>query len=419
MKVLLLGLMLAATPGFALDPERREVTVISGRLWEGHKFTEMFLPSNAQVLSVMAGQDSAISFVRTQEYYWPLSRQVYVDFESQRDPLSGRLRIEQDGRMIAEVEQAPFAIDYPQGAVNGNGRLLWGEEAEAAHIAYLRSETEFNRAFVQAQRARTAYEQALLDAARAGSTEPIPPPAPLPQPSMRLVTKPAPGYRIAVEPGEYRISLVGEGGVLPGTERTLRVIAVESQSALVADIIPEERWTRPLPANSDASRIYARAGSTFYMTLAEATRFREADYLAVVSPQATASADRDLWVRRQPSEFDTVLLSHAAGSETLARAGFKVDQTSSSGFGYTVRPARDGETVDIDAFAITVPNDRAGRLQLAVTQAGFTREVVAVGQRNGLLSLLLALIPLLAFLGYGLISHMRRGGRASGADVEP
>jgi hypothetical protein len=124
MKILLLGLMLAATPGFALDPERREVTVIGGRLWEGQKFTEVFLPSNAQVLSVIAGQDSAISFVRTQDYYWPLSRQVYVDFESQRDRLSGRLRIQQDGRIIADVEQAPFAIDYPQGAIDGNGRLL-------------------------------------------------------------------------------------------------------------------------------------------------------------------------------------------------------------------------------------------------------------------------------------------------------
>jgi hypothetical protein len=408
MKTLIFGLLLAASPALALDPERREVTVISGRLWEGFQYTEMFLPSNAPVLSVMAGQDSAISFVRTQEYYWPLSRQVYVDFESQREAVSGLLRIEQNGETLAEVAEQAFSIEYPDGAVNGNGRLLWADDAEAAYAAYRQSEIDFNRQFVEAQRAQTAFEQALLDAARAGSTDPIPPPPALPEPSLRLVTKPVPGFRISLEPGDYRISLLSNGQIQPGTERALRVIPVDGLSGLVADVVPEERWTRPFPSNSQAARIYARAGSTFYMTLAEATRFREADYLAVVSPQTTASADRELWVRRKPSDFGEMQLLHGAGTETLVRTGFKVEQTSSSGFGYTVRPAQDGETADMDAFAVAVPSDGMGRLKLEVPNAGFVRELVAVGVRNGPLSFLLALLPVLAFLGLGLMSRRRR-----------
>lgn len=410
MKSALFALLLAAGPALALDPERREVTVISGRVWEGHQFTEMFLPSTAPVLSVMAGQDSAISFVRTQEYYWPLSRQVYVDFESQRDPVAGLLRIERDGRIVAEIAEAPYSIEYPEGAVNGNGRLLWGDEARAAHAAYRRSETDFNRAFVEAQRAQTAYEQALLEAAHAGSTEPIPPPPPLPKPSLRLVTKPVPGYRIALDPGEYRISLVHDGKVIADTARALHVIAIEGLSGLVADILPEERWTRPLPSNSEAARIYARAGSTFYVTLAEATRFREADYLAVVSPQARALAGRDVWVRRKPSDIGELQLAQGPDVQAVARAGFKVEQTSSSGFGYTVRPAAQGETADLDGFAVTVPVDATGRLYLSRPEGGFSREVVPVGVRHGLVSLLLALVPVLAFLGVGL---MRRGRRTA------
>lgn len=408
MKALLVGLLLAATPVLALDPERREVTVISGRVWEGYHYTEMFLPSNAPVLSVMAGEDSAISFVRTQEYYWPLSRQVYVDFESQRDAVSGLLRIEQNGQTVAEVAEEPFSIEYSEGAVNGNGRLLWGNAAEAGYAGYRQSEMDFNRQFVEAQRAQTAYEQALLDAARVGSTDPITAPPPLPEPSLRLVTEPVSGFRIDLEPGFYQISLLDDGKVLPGTERDLRVITVDGLSGLVADVLPEERWTRPFPSNSQAVRIYARMGSTFYMTLAEATRFREADYLAVVSPQTPGLADREIWVRRRPSDLGEVLLSRDAGTETLVRTGFKVEQTSSSGFGYKVRPALEGETADIDAFAVAVPTDGIGRLQLAAPDGGFRREVVAVGVRNGPLSFLLALVPVLAFLGLGLMSRRRR-----------
>lgn len=406
-RLVLVLLLLAAPPAFALDPERREVTVINGRVWEGFQYTEMFLPSDAPVFSVMAGQDSAISFVRTQEYYWPLSRQVYVDFESQRDPVSGLLRIEQNGQKIAEVTEQVFSIEYPEGAVNGNGRLLWGEEAEQGYAAYRQSEIKFNRQLVEAQRAQTAYERALLEAARAGSKDPIPPPPPLPKSSLRLVTPPMPGFRIALDPGDYQMALLSGGTVLPGTNHALRVIAVEGLTGLVADILPEERWTRPLPSNEREARIYVRAGSTFYLTLAEATRFREADYLSVVSPQATASADRDLWVRRKPSNIAEATLSHGDGSKPLVRTNFKVEQTSSSGFGYTVRPALSGETPDIEAFAVTVPRDGSARLRIA-TDGGFDRDVVAVGSRNGLLAALLALVPILGFAGMDLIARRRR-----------
>jgi len=410
MKRLIPALIFLAAPAFALDPERREVTVISGRVWEGYQYTEIFLPSEAPVLSVMAGQDSALSFVRTQEYYWPLSRQVYVDFERQRDPVSGLLRIEQNGQTIAEVSEQVFSIEYPEGAVNGNGRVLWGEEAEQAYAAYRQSEIDFNSKFVEAQRAQTAYERDLLEAARAGSKDSIPPPPPLPKPSLRLVTPPMSGFRIALDPGDYRMGLLNDGVVLPGTGRDLRVIASEGLTGLVADILPEERWTRPLPSNSPASRIYARTGSTFYLTLAEATRFREADYLAVVSPQATVSVEREFWVRRKPSDIAQGRLLQSAGSEPLVRTGFKVEQTSSSGFGYTVRPALHGETPDLEAFAIKVPSEGPTRMRMTVGGGSFDRDVVAVGARNGPLAALMALFPILAFACIGLMMRRRRIG---------
>jgi len=405
MRALLLWLLLAS-PALALDPERREVVVVSGRVWDGFQFTEMFLPSDRAEMTLMAGEDSVITFVRTQEYYWPLSRQVYVDFERQKEGVAGKLQIEQDGRVVSEIEPLPYVIEYPQGAVNGNGRLLWGDAALAAHAAYVQEERDFNRRFVEAQRAEAAYERALLDAARAGSTDPVEAPAAPPKPSLRLVTQPAAGFRVALAPGAYRMSLLSDGRVVPGTERGLQVIAAEGSAALVADILPEERWTRPLPSNSTASRIYARAGSTFYLTLAEASRFRETDYLAVVSPQASPVPGRDIWVRRRSSEVQTLETTADGGS--LGRDSFKVEQTSSSGFGYTVRPVRPGETADIEAFAVLVP-EGPGRLVIESPAAGFTREVIAVGDRNSMVALLSALLPI---LGFG-VSHLFRR-RAAG-----
>lgn len=399
---LLIGLVLLASPAFALDPERREATVISGRLWDGFRYVEMFLPSDNPVLTVMAGRDSAISFVRTQEYYWPLSRQVYVDFERQRDPINGVLRIEQNGTIIAEVAEEPYAILYPEGAVNGNGSLLWGADAEQGYADYQQSEREFNRRFVEAQRAQTAYERKLLEAARIGSREVVPEPPPVPEPSLRLITRPASGLRIDLEPGDYWISLVADGAEVPGTERQLRVIPAEDRPSIVADILPEERWTRPLVSNSEAARIYAKAGSTLYVTLAEASRFAERDYLSVVSPQALASPSREIWVRRKPAEAPELELRGAADGRTIARSDFKVEQTNSSGFGYVVRPAREGESPDIQAFQIAVPVEGRERLEFGLPDADFRRQVVIVSDRSTALSLLFAFLPLAAFAGIRL-----------------
>lgn len=156
------------------------------------------------------------------------------------------------------------------------------------------------------------------------------------------------------------------------------------------------------------ARIYARAGSVFYLTLAEGTRFRESDYRAVLTPQAPASANRDLWVRRRPSDMATLMLSGKAGAVPRARTAFKVEQTQSSGFGYAVRPAHDGETAEMEAFAVTVPAAGAGRLQIDIPEVGFTREVVVVGARSDAISCLMALVPVLAFLGIRLALHRRR-----------
>jgi hypothetical protein len=389
----------------ALEPERRDVVVVSGRIWDGYAYRESFLPSTAPELSLLDDRESAIAFVRTQEYYWPLSRQVYVDLERQRDEVEGVLRITRDGKTVAEITPSIYAIVYPRGAVNGDGSLVWGADADKAYVDYQAGEREFSRRFVEAQRANSEYERKLLEAAaarnRGEKVEPPVAPEPVPQPSLRLVTKPVPGYRILLPAGDYRMELDVDGTPVSATRRALRVVASAGSRTLVADIVPEARWTRPIASNSSAARVFAKAGSTFYVTLAEADRYDEAAYLPIINPQADPVAGRLMWVRRKPAELDSISTAwtgteHAA----LAREGFKVEQTSGTGYGYRVRSAEAGEKSDLDAFAVTVPGESSvtrGTLR-AEHQDLFVREVVVVHARNSNLSLALAVVPIVVWL---------------------
>lgn len=408
------ALLAAGFPARALEPEQREVVVISARVWEGYEYREIFVPSTEPEMTLMAGRASAVSFVRTLEYYWPLSRQVYVDFERQRDLLEGQLVIRRSGQEVAREVLRPFSIVYPEGAANGNGQLVWGEEAERIHTEYQEGERRFAREFAAAQRAHADYERRLLEsgAQRKPGERPewIAPPPPLPEPSLRLVTKPTPALRIDLPPGDYSILLEHDGKPVAGTERRLRVIGSAGSETLVADIVPEERWTRPLTSNIGEARIFARPGAVFYMTLAEASRFDEADYLPVVSPQAEPVVGRSLWIKRRPSNIQHGSVSwNGAASSDFSRQPLKVEQTRGSGFGYRVRVAREGERPDLDAFTIDVPSDRSvtrGSV-IAIPRDGppFMREVVVVHARRAGTAVGFAMLPL---VGYFLFFALRR-----------
>lgn len=405
--VLIFAVLLSVGQVAALEPDRREVTVVKARVWDGYRYVETFLPSTANQLTLLSGEDSAITFVRTEEYYWPLSRQVYVDFDKLQDPVDGTLRIEREGTIVAELSNQDYSIVYPDGAVNGNGSLLWGREADEAFAAYEQRERDLSVRFVEAQRAQALYQRALLQAgarhSAGGTVETIPPPQPLPESSLRLVTKPTAALCVSLKPGRYTIALWRDGRKVAGTERSLRVVDAAARSSVVADIVPEERWTRPLATNSAAARIFARPGTTFYLTLSEASRFDEAEYLPVVSPQAAVVQGRDMWVRRKPLAVDAVSLDVGGTVTSLPLDRLKVEQTQGAAFGYRVRLARAGETPDLSAFAVSVPADGGGsRMEISLPDETFQREIVIVHQRRTTLGLVLCLFPLAAAVAFAI-----------------
>ncbi|MDQ0315897.1 hypothetical protein [Amorphus orientalis] len=416
---LFLSAMLSSHPVTALEPERREVVVVHARVWNGQGYEEVYVPSDKVDIQLLSGAASALAFVRTLEYYWPLSRRSYVDFEKQRETIEGTLLITRDGEKVAEIRPQSYSILYPEGARNGDASLIWGAEAEAARTEHLEAQRDFRRRFVEAQRAHRDYERRLVKSGadrKPGETaEAIPPPPPIPEPSMRLVTEPRVGYRVDLRAGTYRMELRADGRTVPGTSKTLRVVQAEGRAGLVADVVPEERWTRPLAANTEEMRIFARPGTTFYLTLANAERFEEDEYKPVVSPQAKVVPGREMWVRRSQADEDALSLVWADGdTSALERKGFKVDQTRGTGFGYVVRTAAEGESPDLRAFAVEVPDEpslQRGTLSRP-EQPDFRRDIVAVHPRNEMLGLILAFAPVAVFalwrFGRGWSAHRKR-----------
>jgi hypothetical protein len=391
-----------AAPALALEPERREAIVTHNRVWDGHAYKENFVPSTAGELFLMSDVANAVNFVRTQEYYWPLARQTYVALDRQHDEVAGSLVIRDSQGVVSEVEREPFSIVYPEGAVRGRGELVWGAAAAQAYAEFREQEQEFVSRLAAAQRERTAYETALREAAsarlRGEGVQEVPPPPQAPEPLLRLVTQPQSAFRVELPPGRYEAHLVENGTEVAGTRTALQVIDDAGSTTTVLDIVPEERWTRPIQSNRPEDRIYVRPGARFFVTAHEASRYREADYVRVVTPQGSAPRDREIWVRRSPSEARQMHVGWdgEAGGADVPLTALKVDQTGGSSFGYRVRTAEPGDLADLSAFPVRAPENglpREGSLRIETVGGSVEREIVVVGQRNGPLAWSLALLP--------------------------
>jgi hypothetical protein len=415
--LLALAALLAATPAAAIEPEMREVVVTHNRVWDGYAYKENFVPSAVDEMFLMANAANAVNFVRTQEYYWPLSRQTYVAFEKQYDDVPGMLVIRDAAGTVIEIERQPFSILYPQGAVHGQGELLWGEDAEAGYAAFREEERAFVRALTSSRQANTAYEAALREAAsarlRGEGVQEVPPPPERPEPFLKLVTEPQPAFRVDLPAGRYDAVLVENGEEVAGTRKILEVIDVDGSEVAVLDIVPEERWTRPIQSNRAEERIYVRPGARFFVTVHDANRYAESDYVKVVSPQGAAPHDREIWVRRKPSAADALRVDWTgAGGADVPRTELKVVQTQGSNFGYVVREAAPDEISDLSGFPVDVPDGGANEGRLSVVGAGdpLPREIVVVQPRRAEIVWPLALVPALAGLAIAWRNWSRRRG---------
>lgn len=414
LSILAIVAVFSGTTAGAIEPERREVIVTHNRVWDGFAYHENFVPSDHEEMLLLSGKDNAVTFVRTQEYYWPLARQKYVAFDTQREEIVGTLRISQDEKIVEELEAAPYVVLYPEGAVNGNAELIWGGAAAQAHRDYRQEERDFIREFAKSQREQSRYNEALKQAGIArlagkGVQEVIAPPSPS-EPGLKLVTEPRVAFRVALVAGKYQAEIIQNGSVIPGTQKSIRVIESTAREVLIAEVIPEERWTRPIPANTRADKIYTTPGTQFYITLAHASGFNEADYIGLIRPQGVSVGGRNIWVRRRAADHEKLQLrwDTTAVAQIKLRSPIKVDQTQGAEFGYVVRPAEEDERPDIQAFTITVPeagNVRRGSLFISEDGYVFNREIIVVQPGNNLLTWLLAAGPVL--FGMGLLWRRR------------
>lgn len=422
-------LALAAVPARAVEPETQEGIILRNTVSDGYRYVDNFVPSTTGAFTLLADRDNIVTLVQTLEYYWPLSRQIYASLDTLRRPVEGKLRISRDGKVVMELAAEPLVIISPDGIDRPGGRVLTGEEALAEYARFQAAIRQHHQAVTAASQDRARYEVDLRAAAIARIKGEVAPPLRPPladPPSLRLnVSEPVRGYRVRLAEGRYQLAAIDYGSIVEGSERDVLVVAGEVQSAVVLDIVPEERWTRVLMSNSAADDIHAAPGRTFYVALQRADRFDHQQHEQLVNPQALGVAGRQVWVRRAPAIDQRLEWSVDGRSwQRLVLADYRVRQTRGSDLGYAIEPAAAGETAEISAYAVAIPADAAGGvIQLRIVGAetgvavpGSQRRIHVVVAVPPIKLYALATLPLA--IGVGMFFYRRRGRRRAGGDAD-
>ena len=414
----LLFMALLAAPAAAIEPQTEEAVVLRNRIYDGHDYKDNFVPSTIDDVYLVDGHDNAVWIIQTLEYYWPLSRQLYVAFDKLNHPLEGTVRITQDGKSVADVGLEDYVVVYPEGTLAGGGRIVWGDEAAAELLHYNAAMTDYSRAVNAAQADRVRYERELKDAAMR-TVQGLPkvdvaPPMAVPEPVKLFVTNVDRAYRVNLPPGVYMMDFYQDSLRVVGASKTLRVISPASSSAVTMDVIPEERWTRLLAANTVRDRIFTAPGKAFYVTLNHSDLFDDRDYLRLVSPQGYGEAGRERWVRREPATDADLEFDAGDGAwQRLALTGYKVRQTQGESLGYVIDPAGPDEMPDLSSYAVHVAGGVAAsppRLRIVDKNTGAVlgeRLVLVVSPSNPWLLWSAALLPLLAGAGIKVARAVR------------
>lgn len=432
---------LAALPGplFAQVPVRQEQFIYSILAFNGKDYAGTFARRDADTIYLMADVDNFITARNTLVYFWPLSQDWKTDSSVLNVAFEGTLELFRP-RRGSEPERVP-ATAYTYFNVQGEYELNWqvakGAEADKAWARYQGIVDAYWQRVQKYYEQRAAYEQSLnqltttitrrrdqgqdvtaLVEVLKGLTAPAEPEYP-----RDYIVPPVPvsqAFILNLPVGEYEIRFLSKDGrIMEASERKVVVFEKRRAEGVGLEVIPGDKWTRPVESKTPASVLYVDGSADLYLRPFFEQEYNDLYYEKMVRNDAMGNPNLMKWVRiQQVPKAGIEVRRPGAEAQMVREAPFYVEQIKGSALGYTIVPfdpegAHKGNEPSLQAFH--VPLDRGQKiLRLRVFDkegkalAGGERQIRVVSPSGlSILLLALALLPL-AVMAAVLAARSRR-----------
>jgi hypothetical protein len=428
--VITLLFVLAAAPLFTDVPVRREEFIYSILAFNGRDYSGTFCRQDADTIYLIADVDNFITTRKTFVYFWPITGDYKTDTSSFNEPQEGSLELynRRKGMTAETVTSQRYTYFNVQGEYELNWQVVKQEEADRAWEHYTSLVDAYWEDVSKYQQEKMLYELLLSELSKqigelraAGKDmsalveklKGLAPPQE-PQPPADYIVPPVPvqqAFIINLPEGEYSIRfLTPDGSVMEGSEKKIVTFAEKRTEGVAFEVIPADKWTRPVESNTPSSVLYVDGSSDLYLRPFFQLEYNDLYYEKLIKNDSLGNPNLYKWARIQQVPGAGIELTLPGRQASLIQEEpFYVQQSKGSSLGYQIVPydpegAHKDREMSLRAFHLPIGadtrtvslkvKDRAG----AVLENSSRQIRVLKENRSGSLLTVFALLPLLVLL---------------------
>lgn len=421
----LLLLLFCAGALFADVPVRTEQFIYSILAFNGRDYAGTFARKEADTIYLVADVDNFITVRNVFVYFWPITQDWKTDTSTLNVPFQGTLELSGRQSEPERLGMIPYTYYNVQGEYELNWKVAKEEEAAAAWQHYQDLMDAYWQSVSKYYEKRAMYEAMLnqltmtITKMRDEGKDVTPlidnlselKAPPEPQYPSEYIVPPRPvekAFILNLPVGEYRIRFFTEDGqIMEGSER--RVVAFEKRraEAIGLEVIPGDKWTRPVESKTPASVLYVDGSTDLYLRPFFQQEYNDLYYEKMRKNDAKGNPTLMKWVRiQQVPRARVEVTRRTAETEMVMEEPFYVEQVKGAALGYQIVPFDpEGKHKDrepsLQAFHVPLSRDqRIIRLRVQDNEGNYLptgqRQIrVVTPSRIGFISLILAAIPLI------------------------
>ncbi len=424
----LLFLLFCAGLLFADVPVREEQFIYSILAFNGKDYAGTFARKDADTIYLIADVDNFITVRKVFVYFWPITQDWKTDTSALNIPFEGTLELSGREDEPETVGMTPYTYYNIRGEYELNWSVAKEAEADQAWQHYQDLMDAYWQSVSKYYETRAAYEALLneltttitrmrnegQDVTKLIDTLRLLKSPPEPQYPTEYIVPPAPvqkAFILNLPVGEYSIRFSTEDGlVMEGSER--RIVAFEKRraEAIGLEVIPGDKWTRPVESKTPASVLYINGSTDLYLRPFYQQEYNDLFYEKMRKNDAKGNPTLMKWVRIQQVPKARVEVTRPSSeARMLLEEPFYVEQVKGAALGYQIVPFDpEGKHKDrepsLQAFHIPITKDqRVVRIRVQDKDGEYLpsseRQIrIITLSRVGFISLILGVLPMVVMI---------------------
>ena len=337
--------------------DRAEQLIYSLIVFDGSGYSRTFSAESSDTIYLLADTDNFLSLRKTFVYYRPAEDALKTDTTLLDAALDGVLEISRRHAASQSLSMQEYTYYHMRGDGASHWRTAVGQEAHLVYRDYTERARRYRDGLDAYRLDRATYEYMVAELERrieeqgreGGDTARMeevlrglaaPARPEFPEEYAAAPERVDRAFVVNLTAGSYRARLVRrDGKILEGSEKTIVAFGRFGEPTVGYEVIPADRWNRPVASNSGGSVIYVDGSSDLYLAAYHQHEFVDLYYEKLLRNDARGSPGlRQQVFVQEISGVRMAVLAAGGPIATVQRRPYFVERMRTTSLAYRIVP---------------------------------------------------------------------------------